>query len=165
MPSHPALLPQHPSLPGPMQHAQPTGELAPVALAARGASGYRAACRSGPGIHSCQCFPVLLAELLPGEGESPLAPSSPASIAGQKLVSECNGTEDSLCAHCESGHYQQSWTKERHCAPHDICEDSKCSLCSLAPVCGGCRGWCPPRLAHPVSHFICAPFAQMPASL
>ncbi|KAM9650080.1 tumor necrosis factor receptor superfamily member 5 isoform 3-T3 [Morphnus guianensis] len=43
---------------------------------------------------------------------------------GQKLVSECNGTEDSLCAHCESGHYQQSWTKERHCAPHDICEDN-----------------------------------------
>ncbi|NXJ53525.1 TNR5 factor, partial [Spizaetus tyrannus] len=43
---------------------------------------------------------------------------------GQKLVSECNGTEDSLCAHCESGQYQQSWTKERHCAPHDICEDN-----------------------------------------
>ncbi|KAF1460611.1 Tumor necrosis factor receptor superfamily member 5, partial [Pygoscelis antarcticus] len=43
---------------------------------------------------------------------------------GEKLVSECNGTEDSVCARCESGHYQQSWTKERHCAPHDICEDN-----------------------------------------
>ncbi|KAM6120752.1 tumor necrosis factor receptor superfamily member 5 [Phoenicopterus ruber ruber] len=43
---------------------------------------------------------------------------------GEKLVSECNGTEDSVCTHCESGHYQQSWTKERHCAPHDICEDN-----------------------------------------
>ncbi|NXT33682.1 TNR5 factor, partial [Pelecanoides urinatrix] len=43
---------------------------------------------------------------------------------GEKLVSECSGTEDSVCARCESGHYQQSWTKERHCAPHDICEDN-----------------------------------------
>ncbi|NXS74417.1 TNR5 factor, partial [Pandion haliaetus] len=43
---------------------------------------------------------------------------------GEKLVSECNGTEHSLCARCESGHYQQSWTKERHCAPHEICEDN-----------------------------------------
>ncbi|NXL46076.1 TNR5 factor, partial [Podilymbus podiceps] len=43
---------------------------------------------------------------------------------GEKLVTECNDTEDSVCAHCESGHYQQSWTKERHCAPHDICEDN-----------------------------------------
>ncbi|XP_076207846.1 tumor necrosis factor receptor superfamily member 5 isoform X4 [Aptenodytes patagonicus] len=43
---------------------------------------------------------------------------------GEKLVSECNGTEDSVCTRCESGHYQQSWTKERHCAPHDICEDN-----------------------------------------
>uniref|UniRef100_A0A674HD71 CD40 molecule n=1 Tax=Taeniopygia guttata TaxID=59729 RepID=A0A674HD71_TAEGU len=54
--------------------------------------------------------------------ESPLAPSSPASIAGEKLVSECNKTEDSICAPCESEHYQPSWTKEKHCAPHDICE-------------------------------------------
>ncbi|XP_062444927.1 tumor necrosis factor receptor superfamily member 5 [Rhea pennata] len=43
---------------------------------------------------------------------------------GKKLVSECNGTTDSLCDACESGHYQQSWTKERHCTPHDICEDN-----------------------------------------
>ncbi|KAM7090546.1 tumor necrosis factor receptor superfamily member 5 isoform 1-T1 [Ciconia maguari] len=43
---------------------------------------------------------------------------------GEKLVSECNGTEESFCTRCESGHYQQSWTKERHCAPHDICEDN-----------------------------------------
>ncbi|XP_075625192.1 tumor necrosis factor receptor superfamily member 5 isoform X2 [Balearica regulorum gibbericeps] len=43
---------------------------------------------------------------------------------GEKLVSECSGTEHSVCVHCESGHYQQSWTKERHCAPHDICEDN-----------------------------------------
>ncbi|NXG55459.1 TNR5 factor, partial [Hemiprocne comata] len=43
---------------------------------------------------------------------------------GQRLVSECNGTEHSVCAPCESGRYQQSWTKERHCAPHDICEDN-----------------------------------------
>uniref|UniRef100_A0A672U191 CD40 molecule n=1 Tax=Strigops habroptila TaxID=2489341 RepID=A0A672U191_STRHB len=43
---------------------------------------------------------------------------------GEKLVSECSGTEDSVCTPCESGHYQQSWTKERHCAPHDICEDN-----------------------------------------
>ncbi|NXP13764.1 TNR5 factor, partial [Thinocorus orbignyianus] len=43
---------------------------------------------------------------------------------GEKLVSECNDTEYSVCAHCESGHYQQSWTKERHCTPHDICEDN-----------------------------------------
>ncbi|NWZ30202.1 TNR5 factor, partial [Asarcornis scutulata] len=42
---------------------------------------------------------------------------------GEKLVSECNATEDSVCIRCESGHYQQSWTKERHCTPHDICED------------------------------------------
>ncbi|KAI1233366.1 hypothetical protein IHE44_0004539 [Lamprotornis superbus] len=48
----------------------------------------------------------------------------PASIAGEKLVSECNETEDSLCAPCETGHYQPSWTKEKHCAPHDICEDN-----------------------------------------
>lgn len=72
------------------------------------------------------------AELLPGEGEHHLAPSSPASFVGEKLVSECNGTEDSVCTHCESGHYQQSWTRERHCAPHDICDDSKCSLCPAA---------------------------------
>nr|XP_009937066.1 PREDICTED: tumor necrosis factor receptor superfamily member 5 [Opisthocomus hoazin] len=43
---------------------------------------------------------------------------------GEKLVSECNDTEESVCTRCESGHYQQSWTKERHCAPHDICEDN-----------------------------------------
>ncbi|XP_054701277.1 tumor necrosis factor receptor superfamily member 5 isoform X5 [Grus americana] len=43
---------------------------------------------------------------------------------GEKLVSECSDTENSVCVHCESGHYQQSWTKERHCAPHDICEDN-----------------------------------------
>ncbi|XP_064023649.1 tumor necrosis factor receptor superfamily member 5 isoform X2 [Pogoniulus pusillus] len=43
---------------------------------------------------------------------------------GEKLVSECDGTEESVCTRCESGHYQQSWTKERHCAPHDICEDN-----------------------------------------
>ncbi|NWX12257.1 TNR5 factor, partial [Aegotheles bennettii] len=43
---------------------------------------------------------------------------------GERLVSECNGTDDSVCARCEHGHYQQSWTKERHCAPHDICEDN-----------------------------------------
>ncbi|KAM6112981.1 tumor necrosis factor receptor superfamily member 5 [Pterocles gutturalis] len=43
---------------------------------------------------------------------------------GHKLVSECNGTEDSVCVRCESGHYQQSWTKEQHCTPHDICEDN-----------------------------------------
>ncbi|NWI50996.1 TNR5 factor, partial [Calyptomena viridis] len=43
---------------------------------------------------------------------------------GEKLVSECNETEDSVCTHCESGHYQRSWTKEKHCAPHDICEDN-----------------------------------------
>uniref|UniRef100_A0A8D2P8U8 CD40 molecule n=1 Tax=Zosterops lateralis melanops TaxID=1220523 RepID=A0A8D2P8U8_ZOSLA len=41
---------------------------------------------------------------------------------GEKLVFECNETEDSVCAPCESGHYQPSWTKEKHCAPHDICE-------------------------------------------
>ncbi|XP_068272414.1 tumor necrosis factor receptor superfamily member 5 isoform X2 [Nyctibius grandis] len=43
---------------------------------------------------------------------------------GEKLVSECNGTEHSVCARCESGHYQRGWTKEKHCAPHDICEDN-----------------------------------------
>ncbi|NXE92900.1 TNR5 factor, partial [Menura novaehollandiae] len=43
---------------------------------------------------------------------------------GEKLVSECSETRDSVCAPCESGHYQQSWTKEKHCAPHDICEDN-----------------------------------------
>ncbi|XP_065548062.1 tumor necrosis factor receptor superfamily member 5 isoform X3 [Lathamus discolor] len=43
---------------------------------------------------------------------------------GEKLVSECSDTEDSICTPCESGHYQQSWTKEKHCAPHDICEDN-----------------------------------------
>ncbi|NXU18479.1 TNR5 factor, partial [Pardalotus punctatus] len=43
---------------------------------------------------------------------------------GEKLVSECNKTEDSVCTPCESGHYQPSWTKEKHCAPHDICEDN-----------------------------------------
>ncbi|XP_074964892.1 tumor necrosis factor receptor superfamily member 5 isoform X3 [Phalacrocorax aristotelis] len=43
---------------------------------------------------------------------------------GQKLVSECNGTEESVCTHCESGHYQQGWTRERHCTPHDTCEDN-----------------------------------------
>uniref|UniRef100_A0A8C0EA51 Tumor necrosis factor receptor superfamily member 5 n=1 Tax=Bubo bubo TaxID=30461 RepID=A0A8C0EA51_BUBBB len=43
---------------------------------------------------------------------------------GEKLVSECNGTENSVCTRCESGHYQQSWTRERHCTPHDICEEN-----------------------------------------
>ncbi|NXL61293.1 TNR5 factor, partial [Chordeiles acutipennis] len=43
---------------------------------------------------------------------------------GEKLVSECDDTAESVCTHCERGHYQQSWTKERHCAPHDICEDN-----------------------------------------
>ncbi|NWZ65099.1 TNR5 factor, partial [Acrocephalus arundinaceus] len=43
---------------------------------------------------------------------------------GERLVSECNKTQDSVCASCESGHYQPSWTKEKHCAPHDICEDN-----------------------------------------
>ncbi|NXW87364.1 TNR5 factor, partial [Alopecoenas beccarii] len=43
---------------------------------------------------------------------------------GEKLVSECNGTEDSVCTRCESGHYQQGWTREKHCAPHDICDDN-----------------------------------------
>ncbi|NXI60377.1 TNR5 factor, partial [Chloroceryle aenea] len=43
---------------------------------------------------------------------------------GQRLVSECTITEESDCTPCESGHYQQSWTRERHCAPHDICEDN-----------------------------------------
>ncbi|NWI05224.1 TNR5 factor, partial [Tichodroma muraria] len=41
---------------------------------------------------------------------------------GEKLDSECNETEDSICVRCDSGHYQPSWTKEKHCAPHDICE-------------------------------------------
>ncbi|XP_063028063.1 tumor necrosis factor receptor superfamily member 5 isoform X2 [Melospiza melodia melodia] len=43
---------------------------------------------------------------------------------GEKLMSECSETEDSVCAPCESGHYQPSWTKEKHCAPHDICESN-----------------------------------------
>ncbi|PKK23769.1 CD40 molecule, TNF receptor superfamily member 5, partial [Columba livia] len=43
---------------------------------------------------------------------------------GEKLVSECNSTEDSVCTRCESGHYQQGWTREKHCAPHDICDDN-----------------------------------------
>ncbi|OXB57604.1 hypothetical protein ASZ78_010566 [Callipepla squamata] len=43
---------------------------------------------------------------------------------GKKLVSECNNTENSVCTPCEIDHYQQSWTKERHCTPHDICEDN-----------------------------------------
>ncbi|KGL82862.1 Tumor necrosis factor receptor superfamily member 5, partial [Tinamus guttatus] len=43
---------------------------------------------------------------------------------GTKLLSECNSTAESLCGACESDHYQQSWTKERHCTPHDVCEDN-----------------------------------------
>ncbi|XP_074409790.1 tumor necrosis factor receptor superfamily member 5 isoform X2 [Zonotrichia albicollis] len=43
---------------------------------------------------------------------------------GEKLMSECQETEDSVCVPCESGHYQPSWTKEKHCAPHDICESN-----------------------------------------
>ncbi|XP_072206349.1 tumor necrosis factor receptor superfamily member 5 isoform X2 [Excalfactoria chinensis] len=43
---------------------------------------------------------------------------------GKKLTSECNDTENSVCTPCENGHYQQGWTKERHCTPHDICEDN-----------------------------------------
>ncbi|NWQ84423.1 TNR5 factor, partial [Columbina picui] len=43
---------------------------------------------------------------------------------GEKLVSECNSTEDSVCTRCETGHYQQGWTREKHCAPHDICDDN-----------------------------------------
>uniref|UniRef100_A0A8V0YKH8 Tumor necrosis factor receptor superfamily member 5 n=1 Tax=Gallus gallus TaxID=9031 RepID=A0A8V0YKH8_CHICK len=43
---------------------------------------------------------------------------------GKKLASECNDTEDSVCTPCENGQYQQSWTKERHCTPHEICEDN-----------------------------------------
>ncbi|NWJ01315.1 TNR5 factor, partial [Crypturellus undulatus] len=43
---------------------------------------------------------------------------------GTKLLSECNSTAESLCDACESGHYQQGWTKERHCTPHDVCEDN-----------------------------------------
>ncbi|NWY73164.1 TNR5 factor, partial [Erithacus rubecula] len=41
---------------------------------------------------------------------------------GEKVKSECNETEDSACVPCETGQYQPSWTKEKHCAPHDICE-------------------------------------------
>ncbi|XP_015502850.1 tumor necrosis factor receptor superfamily member 5 isoform X2 [Parus major] len=87
-------------------------------------AGFQAECCSSPGIHSCQHSPLLLVEVLSGERESPLAPSSPGSVAGEKLFSECSTTEDSVCARCESGHYQPSWTKEKHCAPHDICEDN-----------------------------------------
>ncbi|NWR79462.1 TNR5 factor, partial [Centropus unirufus] len=43
---------------------------------------------------------------------------------GEKLVSECNVTGDSVCTHCESGHYQPGWTRESHCAPHDVCDDN-----------------------------------------
>ncbi|NXE67718.1 TNR5 factor, partial [Calcarius ornatus] len=44
---------------------------------------------------------------------------------GEKLFSECKETEkESVCVPCESGHYQPSWTKEKHCAPHDICESN-----------------------------------------
>uniref|UniRef100_A0A8C3KVS0 Tumor necrosis factor receptor superfamily member 5 n=1 Tax=Chrysolophus pictus TaxID=9089 RepID=A0A8C3KVS0_CHRPC len=43
---------------------------------------------------------------------------------GKKLVSECNDTESSVCTPCENGHYQQSWTREKHCMPHDICEEN-----------------------------------------
>ncbi|KAL2296901.1 hypothetical protein Nmel_014952 [Mimus melanotis] len=86
--------------------------------------GFHTECCSSPGIHSCQHSPVLLAKVLSGEWESSFAPSSLASIAGEKLVSECNETEDSVCAPCEMGHYQPSWTKEKHCAPHDICESN-----------------------------------------
>ncbi|XP_014799172.1 PREDICTED: tumor necrosis factor receptor superfamily member 5 [Calidris pugnax] len=43
---------------------------------------------------------------------------------GEKLVSDCSDTKQSKCTPCESEHYQQSWTKERHCTPHDICEDN-----------------------------------------
>ncbi|XP_066417717.1 tumor necrosis factor receptor superfamily member 5 isoform X1 [Molothrus aeneus] len=86
--------------------------------------GFHAEECSNPGIHSCQPSSVLLAEVLSGEKESPLVPSSPASIAGEKLMSECSETEDSVCVPCDSGHYQPSWTKEKHCAPHDICESN-----------------------------------------
>lgn len=120
-----------------------------------------AECCSNPGIYSCQHSPVLLAEVLSGEREGSLAPSSPASIAGEKLVSECSETEDSVCAPCESGHYQPSWTKEKHCAPHDICESSKCSLCPLTPTCGDWGDWLP----CPVSQLAHVPSAQMLASL
>ncbi|XP_050169786.1 tumor necrosis factor receptor superfamily member 5 isoform X1 [Myiozetetes cayanensis] len=41
---------------------------------------------------------------------------------GEKLVSECSETEKSVCTLCEDGHYQQGWTKEKHCAPHEVCE-------------------------------------------
>ncbi|NXK32797.1 TNR5 factor, partial [Piprites chloris] len=41
---------------------------------------------------------------------------------GEKLVSECDETETSVCTLCEVGHYQQSWTKEKHCTPHEVCE-------------------------------------------
>ncbi|XP_064377829.1 tumor necrosis factor receptor superfamily member 5 [Dromaius novaehollandiae] len=43
---------------------------------------------------------------------------------GEKLVSDCDGAAGSVCAACERGHYQQSWTRERHCTPHDVCEDN-----------------------------------------
>lgn len=101
------------------------------------------------------------------QGEGFLAPASqhlpaPTSLAGEKLVSECNATEDSVCIRCESGHYQQSWTKERHCTPHDICEDCKCSVLTLAPACGAV-GLVSAR-AHLSGASPC-PFAQTLASL
>jgi len=65
---------QHPSLPSPMQRAQPPDELAPATLAAGAASGYRAACHSSPGIHSHQRSPVLLAELRAWRGGKLLLP-------------------------------------------------------------------------------------------
>ncbi|XP_071428859.1 tumor necrosis factor receptor superfamily member 5 isoform X3 [Pithys albifrons albifrons] len=103
--------------------------LGPAACAASRRAGpcsphYQAEYCSSASVHSCQCSPVLLAEMLPGKRVNPLAPFSLASIAGEKLVSVCDKTEDSICTHCESGHYQPSWTKEKHCAPHDICEDN-----------------------------------------
>ncbi|XP_075772310.1 tumor necrosis factor receptor superfamily member 5 [Pelodiscus sinensis] len=68
---------------------------------------------------------------------------------GYKLQSDCTAERESVCAACESKHFQPGWTKERHCSPHRYCDpnaklvlrlpgdaqsDTKCE-CELGTFC------------------------------
>ncbi|XP_027685738.2 tumor necrosis factor receptor superfamily member 5 isoform X2 [Chelonia mydas] len=41
---------------------------------------------------------------------------------GDKVLSDCTASKNTDCGACEAGHFQSSWTKERHCTPHKSCD-------------------------------------------
>ncbi|XP_043351846.1 tumor necrosis factor receptor superfamily member 5 isoform X2 [Dermochelys coriacea] len=51
---------------------------------------------------------------------------------GDKLLSDCTASKNTDCGACEAGHFQSSWTKERHCTPHRSC-DHNAGLLTRSP--------------------------------